>query len=182
MQHESLSRRVTTAPAAIEPVQQLGAGQHCWKACRRNRRGAIGRVHGAPIASTTRQRSPLRMLARRRATSPRPHGRPMARPALVSVSASFTPVRSRSPAVTRKASAQFTYSGGPWWMALRSPRTRVRGDRSVGSNPTSTALDLRGLARRRRSSPRPPRGVSLVSFDVPEGVASGRHLSARRRL
>jgi hypothetical protein len=52
----------------------VNASQHSWKACRRNRRGALGRVHGAPIASTTRQRSPRRMRAHRRATSPRPHG------------------------------------------------------------------------------------------------------------
>jgi hypothetical protein len=68
---------------------------------------------------------------------------------VVSVLVSFTPVRSRSPAVTRNASAQFTYSGGPWWMALRSPRKRVRGQplrgfkshlhRHTTSTATSTA-------------------------------------------
>lgn len=52
----------------------MNIGQHCWKACRRNPRGGLGRVQGAPIASTIPKRSPRRMRARRRATSPQPHG------------------------------------------------------------------------------------------------------------
>jgi hypothetical protein len=36
-------------------------------------------------------------------------------------------------------SVQFRYARDRWWMALSSPRKRVRGNPSVGSNPTSTA-------------------------------------------
>jgi hypothetical protein len=63
---------------------------------------------------------------------------PAAQP-VVSLLVSFIPVRSRSPANADRLSAQVGYTPHRWWMILRSPRKRVRGNPSVGSNPTSTA-------------------------------------------